>query len=175
MKKLTRDRVVPIISARVCCVTEKLIDQVGLGAHAAVHEKLHEHVRELMFLVHDADHLILHDFERDATVEGGGCGQSLRWLRRKRGLAGKVARGKHRDCGLFTGLRNHGDLCAAVLKIEDGVGRISLREEMLLLVQFDDSSAKAAVGKKSGQVEVGVALNGRLHSTSFEAFWVRNA
>ena len=86
MKKLTRDRVVPIISARVSCdifgITsrlaglaelrhqeqnprqpllagvEELIDQIGLGAHAARQQKLEEQVGELVLFVDDAEHLV---------------------------------------------------------------------------------------------------------------------
>ena len=93
IKKLTRERVVPTISARVSweifgisdsgCArlaefghqqkdsrqallagVEELIDQIGLGAHAAREQKLQEQVGERMFLVHDADHLVPLDLQR---------------------------------------------------------------------------------------------------------------
>jgi hypothetical protein len=86
MKKLTRDRVVPIISARVSCVmggtkvfrfsrltkfgqqqenprqalfagVEKLIDKIGLGSHAPGQQEFQVHFGEGMLLVHHADHL----------------------------------------------------------------------------------------------------------------------
>ena len=40
----------------------------------------------------------------------------------------------------FAGLRNDGDLCPSALKIEDGVGRISLGEQCLFGQDLDDSS-----------------------------------
>jgi hypothetical protein len=86
MKKLTRDRVVPTISARVSCEiggtivpvcpahaklghqeenprqtlfagVEKLIDKIGLGSHAPDQQEFQVHLREGMLLVHQADHL----------------------------------------------------------------------------------------------------------------------
>ncbi len=51
---------------------EKLINQVGLNAHAARQEKLHEQVGELMLLMHDADHLFARDLERGAGSNRGG-------------------------------------------------------------------------------------------------------
>jgi hypothetical protein len=53
-----------------------------------------------------------------------------------------------------------------MLKIEDGVCWISLGEEVVSLVEFDDSSAKAGVGKKSRKIECGVVRIGGHHGTS---------
>jgi hypothetical protein len=44
-----------------------------------------------------------------------------------------------------------------------------LGEKVLLLLQLDDSSTKASVRKKGGQVECGFVLIGYQHETSFEA------
>ena len=121
MKKLTLERVVPIISARVSCEilginvlrlsrlaklchqqqnprqafftgVEKLIDKIGLDAHAAVQQKLQEQIGEVVLLVHDADHLFPRYLERDAGGNGCGCGQTQPRHRRERTLSHKVAR-----------------------------------------------------------------------------------
>jgi hypothetical protein len=62
-----------------------------------------------------------------------------------------------------------------MLKIKDGVCLISLGEEVLLLLQFDDSSAKTGVREKDGRVKCGVADIGHLHGTSFETNCARGA
>jgi hypothetical protein len=48
-----------------------------------------------------------------------------------------------------------------MLKIKDGVCRLPLCEEVLLLLQFDHSSAKTGVGEENGKIECGVARIGR--------------
>ena len=60
--------------------------------------------------------------------------------RGQRLLSHKVACGEERDGGFLAGLRNDRDLCAALLKIEDGIRRVSLRKECLLGLQLHDSS-----------------------------------
>jgi hypothetical protein len=60
-----------------------------------------------------------------------------------------------------------------MLKIKDGVCLVSLSKEVLLLLEFDDSSAKAGVCKKSAKVECGVARISRQHGTPFDAVFVR--
>ena len=123
MKKLTRDRVVPIISARVSCEicgierfrltglaefrhqqenprqtlfagVEKLIDKIGLGAHAAGQQKLQKQVGEVMLLVHHADHLIPLDLERSAGGNGSGRRQTQPRHRRERLFSDKIASGE---------------------------------------------------------------------------------
>ena len=53
----------------------------------------------------------------------------------------KFAGAKKCDGGFFAVLRNHSEFCAALLKIENAVSRISLRKEGLLWFQLDDPSA----------------------------------
>jgi hypothetical protein len=111
---------------------EELIDKIGLDAHTAGQQVSHEHLRKSMLLMHDADHLIAFDLERN-TVNNGRCGrQTQTFHRRDRFFSDEVAWGQERDGGFFTGARDNSESCAAMLKIEDGVGRISLGEEELL-------------------------------------------
>src|ERR1035437_10598812 len=58
-----------------------------------------------------------------------------------------------------------------MLKIKDGVCHISLSEEVVSLLEFDDSPAKAGVREESGCVKRRVV---HISSTSFEAFPVRD-
>ena len=51
--------------------------------------------------------------------------------------------------------RNDRDLCAALLKIEDGVGGISLRKEGLLGLHLDDSSSGPCLRQKVDGVKFG--------------------
>ena len=60
---------------------------------------------------------------------------------RDRLLSNEVAGAKKRDGGFFAVLRNHGEFCAALLKIENAVSRISLRKEGLLGLELDDPSS----------------------------------
>jgi hypothetical protein len=46
-------------------------------------------------------------------------------------------------------------------------------EEVLLLLEFHDSSAKSGVGEESGKVECRVARNARQHGLSFQTVWTR--
>jgi len=45
---------------------EELIDKIGLNAHAARQQKLHEEVQEGMLFMHDANHLVSSNLERQA-------------------------------------------------------------------------------------------------------------
>ena len=103
MKKLTRDRVVPIISASVSCVigrdegfrfaglaefrhqkenprqalfagVEELIDKVGLGSHAAGQQELEKQISECGFVMHYPNHFASADLERCAGVHCSGGG-----------------------------------------------------------------------------------------------------
>ena len=58
-----------------------------------------------------------------------------------------------------------------MLKIKDRVCLISLREEVLSLFQFDNSSAKPGMREKGSRVKCGAAHIGHHHGSSFEAVW----
>ena len=137
---------------------EELIDKISLGAHAAGQQEFHEQVREGMLLMHHLDHLFPCNPERHARVERGGCGQAQSGHRRKGLLTNKVATGEKRDGGLFALVRNHRKLCPAALKIENRVGRISLREKGLTRLQVGDSSTNTSACKIGDRVERHVAL-----------------
>ena len=105
MKKLTRDRVVPIISARDSCVicgiivsgspgspnsainnrirgkpffagVEKLIDEIGLSSHTTGEQKLQEQIGKGVLFVHNANHFRPLDLECSTGGNGRGRGQS---------------------------------------------------------------------------------------------------
>ena len=56
--------------------------------------------------------------------------------------------------GFFAGLRNDGEFCAAPLKIEDGVGWISLGKEDLLRLQLDDLASQPGIRQKGGDIKI---------------------
>ena len=59
-----------------------------------------------------------------------GCQAQANYCR-QRLVTDEVTSGKNRDSGFFTSLRNNRKLCAATLKIENGVRGIPLSEEIL--------------------------------------------
>jgi hypothetical protein len=126
MKKLTRDRVVPTISARVSCVmggmkgfrftrltkfghqqensrqtlfagVEKLIDKIGLGSHTPGQQEFQEHFGEGMLLVHHADHLLPRYLERCTNDNGRGSGHVQPTHARQRLLSNEFPGGEKRD------------------------------------------------------------------------------
>jgi hypothetical protein len=84
-----------------------------------------------MLIVHDASHLFPAYLERGAGANGRGRGQARPLYRRQRLFTYKVARGKERNGGFLAGWRDYRDLCPALLKIEDRVCRVALREKRL--------------------------------------------
>ncbi len=129
MKKLTRDRVVPTISARVSCViwgrillgftgfselrqqekdsrqplftgVEELVDQVSLSPHTAGEEKLEEQIGECVLLVHHTDHLCPLDLERSTSGNGRRCRQAKSHRSGERLFTDKVA-GREKGDGCF--------------------------------------------------------------------------
>ena len=111
---------------------EELIDEIGLGAHAAGEQEPHEEVRECMILVHGADHVAALDSVRGAGGDGG-CGGDAAAADAGQGfLSDEVAVGKQGDGGFFTAGGDDGEFGAAFLKIEDRVSWTSLRKEGLL-------------------------------------------
>src|ERR1700722_846068 len=119
---------------------EKLIDKISLGSHAADQQKSQEQIREGRLIVHHADHLPPLDFQCLTSGYGGGSCHVLPTQGRQRLLSNEGARSEQRDGGLFSVWRNNCQFCADTLKIEEAVGRITLREEGLLWSQLEDSS-----------------------------------
>ena len=135
---------------------EELIDKIGLGSHAAGQQELQKDVGERRFIMHDADQLLLIDFERRAGIDGSGRGQAQPDDGREAFFTDEVASGEERNGGLFAVRRNDGESCTAPLQIKDGVCRISLGEEGFLCLQFNDSSTKTGAGKKRSRIKCGV-------------------
>ena len=109
-----------------------------------------------MLLVHHADHLFSPYFERGAGGNGGGRGQTQPSHCRECLFSNKVTRREKRYGGFLPGCGNNRDLCAALLKIEDGIRRASLRKKGLIGGQLDDSSPQAGTRQKGGGVESGL-------------------
>jgi hypothetical protein len=63
-------------------------------------------------------------------------------------LSNEVAEGEQRDGGIFTPLRYDSEFYATGLKVIDGVGGASLREEGLLWLELDDPSPQAGICQK---------------------------
>ncbi len=157
MKKLTRDRVVPTISASISCDTlgsgfvrmalraiareqqqsarqpflagvEKLVDQVLFDPDVSRQHIRDEAVGELVFPVEHANHLVFLNDEH-----GGRCNRGR--SRHANGLAcktpfpKKITRPKDRHNGFFAGLIDHSKLHAAFLNVHDTLRGIALRED----------------------------------------------
>src|ERR1700676_2906924 len=101
-----------------------------------------------MLFVHHADHLL----PLYLTCCTGGDGSGGRHAQPTHGCKGlfsnEVARGEKRYCGFFTLSRNDSEFCAALLKIEDGVGGTSLWEEGQVWFCLDDPSSQASFCQK---------------------------
>src|ERR1035437_2188518 len=132
---------------------EQLIDQIGLGPHAAGQQELQEDVGEGWFIMHHADHLLPRYLERCTDDNGRGSGHMQPPHARQRLVPNEFPGGEKRDRGLFALRRNDCELCAASPKIEDGVSRISLRKEDLLGLQMDDFSSCSRFFQKGGEVK----------------------
>ena len=180
MKKLTRERVVPIISASVSCEilgisvscasaglaklrhqqqdarqpllagVEELIDQVGLGAHAARQQKpAGTGRRRALLLVHGAGssptRSILSAEQAVIAVavamrKPGGAGHRL--------LADKIAGGEAARWWLLCPrLRENGELGATALEEEDAIGRVALAKEGPPGLQLNGVSRQSNLGE----------------------------
>src|ERR1039458_7115640 len=103
MKKLTRERVVPIISARA-----------SWG------------IRERTLHVHHADHLFARNLQRSAGNHGRGGDQVPSAHAGQRLFSNKFPGIEKRNRALLAFGPNDGEFCAAGAKIKDGNSRISL-------------------------------------------------
>jgi len=75
---------------------EELIDEICLGTHAALQEKLQKQVGEATFLVHRTDHFIPYNLECSAGSNRGGSRQAPTNCCGKRLFSDKVSSGE--DC-----------------------------------------------------------------------------
>ena len=156
MKKFTRERVVPTISARVSWDSlgsvalwrvllpvarqqqqrpgqalltrvEELVDEIFLDPDVAGEHVRDEAIGKLRVVVQQADHLALGNAQRPGGVHGRGRAHAQR-LAGEAPFAEEVALAEHRDHGLLAGGGEHRQLHAAALEIEDAVGLSALRE-----------------------------------------------
>ena len=160
MKVLTRDRVVPTISASVSWLTaitgsgfpslpncaikrstlaqtllariEELIDQILLDPSVASQNVRHEHLRELRLFVEHAHDCHLIEPHDDAVRHRHGRRQSQR-LASQATLAEEIAVPVKGDDGLFPPLGYDVDLYLALSDVEDRIRRLSLGEDFLVL------------------------------------------
>src|ERR1700738_1227212 len=101
-----------------------------------------------MLFVHHADHLLPLYLKRCTRGDGSGGSHAQPTHGCKGLLSNEVARGEKRYCGFFSLFRNDSEFCAALLKIEDGVGGTSLGEKGPLWLQLDDPSSQASSCQK---------------------------
>jgi len=132
---------------------EELIDEVGLGAHAAGQQELEEYICECRLLMHYSNHFISADHERRTGVHGGSGCHTQPDDRGERLLPNKIPGGEESDGGLFAFLRNDGYPSSAFLQIKDRIRRVPLGKECLFGFQGDYDSAESGVGEKTGGVE----------------------
>jgi len=161
MKKLTRDRVVPIISANVLprlrlakvrhqqqdarqpslAGIEQLIDQVGLRPDPAVQHEVEKQRGERLLLVQGTQHQVAIDAEHRARHQRRGSGGPKCVGTGERLFAKEVSCRKERDRGLLALLGNNRQLGPPRPQIENRVGRPTLRKEDVLGFDTDDLSS----------------------------------
>ncbi len=132
---------------------EELIDEIGLGSHAAGEEKGEEQVGEGVLFVHDADHLGAVDAEGVTGCDGGGGGEAESGGCGEGFLSDEVARIEEGDGGLFAGFGDYGEFRAAFLEVEDGVGGGSLGKDGGFGFELDDLASYTGVGKEGRRIE----------------------
>ena len=181
MKKLTRDRVVPIISARVSWLIfgiigsrraflaevrqqqkhsgkaflariEQLVDEVRFDADAAAEQMGNEHLGECGFLMDHADNGRLFQSHDNGVRHGRDRRDALR-LPGKTSLAEEFVRSKDGDDGFLALLGNDGELHLALLDVKDRIRSVALRKNDLPLAVFGDAPAVADAGEKRFRIE----------------------
>src|SRR6185437_12668921 len=96
-----------------------------------------------MLLVDGANHLLAHDFESRTAGNRGGRGQTKPRNGRKCFFTHEILRGKECDGGFLACRGDDRYSSPALLQIENRVRWVTLREEMLIRLQLDDSPAEA--------------------------------
>jgi len=109
---------------------EELVDKIGMDAHSASKKKLDEYLGEGMILVHRAEHLFPLYLECRAVGNRSGSRPMQRACARQRLFSNKLSRGEESDSRFFAIFGNDSELCATILKIEDGDGGFSLRKKV---------------------------------------------
>ena len=161
MKKLTRDRVVPIISASVSWLTfamigsgrpslpkfaskqkrprqaflariEQLIDQILLDAAVAGQQVRDKQLGKRRFFVDHARDVRLR-YSRDHAVRQCGDGRQAERLSGQAALAEEIARPQKCDYGFLALLGDDGLLDLATVNVENGIRSIALPVDNLIL------------------------------------------
>jgi len=120
---------------------EQLVDEVGLGADAAVEHEVQKEGGQGVLLMQGLKHLRASDSEGDAGGERSGAGGTKRTDSNEALLAEKIASHQQRDGGFFPSFGDDGEFGATGLKVVDGVCWAALREEQLLRLQSNDLAA----------------------------------
>ena len=146
MKKFTRERVVPTISARVSCDILARTFWVS-GKHVR-----DETVGKRVFRVEDAGHFLLFNHQQSGGRYCSRRADSNR-LTREASFAEKIAGPQDRDHGFFADLIDYRKSDPAFLNIENVPSGIALREDCLLLVKVRNFTGDTGGIKKSLGVE----------------------
>ena len=105
---------------------EELVDEVGLGAHAAGEKEAKEEVGEGVVVVEGLDHFVAVDLECGASSDRGGGGHAEAAGTGDCLFADELVWDEQGDGGFFTSLGDDGELGAACDEIKNGVGFGSL-------------------------------------------------
>lgn len=106
-----------------------------------------------MLLVKNTDDLPPLNLESQAGGNRSGSRQAKAGRSGNRLFPNKFACGDKCYRGLFAACRNDGKACATLLKIENGVSGVSLREQRLLFLELGDSSSQPSALQKSGGIK----------------------
>ena len=166
MKKFTRERVVPTISASISCETfgknplefvflaiarekqertrqalfagiEELIDQVLLDSDIPREHECDKAVGKLMFGVKDTNHLGFFDYERGGWRNGGRRTNPNR-LTGEASFANEIPRPQDGHDRLFARFIDDGEPYSTFLNVEDAPARITLRKDRFFFLEFRD-------------------------------------
>src|SRR3984893_6930587 len=198
MKKLTRGRVVPTISASVSWLilamigsglllsivrqqkekprealfagVEQLIDQVGFDTTVACHQMGHKLLGERHLGTEDADQGgLLHPHDRRFSHRRGR--RKAQRLPDQASLGKKVARFKDGKDGLLSMVRSDGKFDLAFLDVKNRVGRLSLRKDRYSLLILGNGSSAIRRGEKNVCVKKFLCLLGHVER-NLAALWV---
>ncbi len=109
-----------------------MIDQVLFVADVAGQQIGYEYIGKRMFAVERVHHGLFFDAQEFA-IGHGGSGAHAQTLTGERSFSKEVAFAHNSDGRFFARLRYHSELNFSFLQIENGIGRIALREDYLSL------------------------------------------
>ena len=181
MKKLTRARVVPIMSASVSWLTlvmmgsglpslpkfassrraraktlfarvEQLIDQIRFDANCTGEEMRDEEFGKSRLFVQHARERYLFD-PHDLAFYHGGCRCHAHRLAGQASFAAELVLPKHGNDGFFASFGDDRELYPALLNVKHRIGTISLREDPLIFEVFRNRAARAHDGQERLRIE----------------------